>query len=217
MIGVIVPVHDEEAHLGQCLRSIRVAARHPGLNGEAVVVVAALDACTDRSDRIAAAEAVEIVRLAARCVGLARAAGAERALRWGARWLAFTDADSVVAPDWLAMQLGAGADVVCGTVEVADWSLQPGPVRERYAQRYMDVEGHPHVHGANLGVSAEAYGRVGGFAELALHEDVQLVAALVAGGWRVARTARPRVMTSARSVNRVAGGGFAAYLAALAE
>ena len=130
MIGVIVPVHDEEAHLGQCLRSIRVAARHPGLNGEAVVVVAALDACTDRSDRIAAAEAVEIVRLAARCVGLARAAGAERALRWGARWLAFTDADSVVAPDWLAMQLGAGADVVCGTVEVADWSLQPGSVRE---------------------------------------------------------------------------------------
>ena len=115
------------------------------------------------------------------------------------------------------MQLGAGADVVCGTVEVADWSLQPGPVRERYAQRYMDVEGHPHVHGANLGVSAEAYGRVGGFAELALHEDVQLVAALVAGGWRVARTARPRVTTSARSVNRVAGGGFAAYLAALAE
>ena len=81
----------------------------------------------------------------------------------------------------------------------------------------MDAEGHPHVHGANLGVSAEAYGRVGGFRALALHEDVQLVASLVDAGWRVARTARARMVTSARSDNRVAGGGFAAYLAALAE
>jgi glycosyltransferase involved in cell wall biosynthesis len=216
LIGVVVPVHDEEAHLDACLRAIRVAARDPGLKGESVIVVAALDACADGSERIAAAHGVEIVRLVAQCVGLARAAGAERALRWGARWLAFTDADSIAAPDWLAMQLAAGAHAVCGTVEVADWSLQPASVRARYEARYVDAEGHPHVHGANLGVSAEAYARVGGFRALGLHEDVQLVASLVDAGWRVARTARARVVTSARRVNRVAGGGFAGYLAALA-
>jgi cellulose synthase/poly-beta-1,6-N-acetylglucosamine synthase-like glycosyltransferase len=215
LIAVIVPVHDEEAHLDACLRAIHVAARHPGLHGESVVVAAALDACSDGSERIAAAHPVQIVRLVAQCVGLARAAGAERALRWGARWLAFTDADSVVAPDWLTMQLEAGADVVCGTVEVADWSLQPAHVRERYDAEYIDAEGHPHVHGANLGISADAYRGVGGFRALALHEDVQLVASLAEAGWRIARTARARVASSAREVNRVAG-GFAGYLAALA-
>jgi cellulose synthase/poly-beta-1,6-N-acetylglucosamine synthase-like glycosyltransferase len=71
------------------------------------------------------------------------------------------------------------------------------------------------LHGANLGVSADAYRGVGGFRALALHEDVQLVASLAEAGWRIARTARARVASSAREVNRVAG-GFAGYLAALA-
>ena len=216
MIGVVVPVHDEEAHLDTCLSAIRVAARHPDLQGETVAIVAALDACTDGSEGIAARHSVDIVRVAAQCVGLARAAGAERALHRGARWLAFTDADSVVADDWLAMQLAAGADAVCGTVEVADWSLHPLHVRERYGRNYSDAEGHDHVHGANLGVSAEAYRRVGGFRALGLHEDVQLVSSLVAAGCRVARTARARVITSARLRNRIPAGGFAGHLAALA-
>ena len=57
----------------------------------------------------------------ARNVGLARQAGAQALLAAGARWLAFTDADSEVADDWLVAQLRhqqAGADAVCGCVTV---------------------------------------------------------------------------------------------------
>jgi len=35
---------------------------------------------------------------------------------------------------------------------------------------------HPHVHGANLGFSADLYRRWGAFLPLAVHEDVALVA-----------------------------------------
>jgi hypothetical protein len=34
--------------------------------------------------------------------------------------------------------------------------------------------GHHHVHGANLGMSASAYGAAGGFPPLRTHEDVAL-------------------------------------------
>ena len=42
MIGVLVPAHDEEAMIGDCLRAIRAATRCPALRGEAVQVVVAL-------------------------------------------------------------------------------------------------------------------------------------------------------------------------------
>lgn len=154
-------------------------------------------------------------------MGIARAAGAAHCLEAGARWLAFTDADTRVAPGWLAMQLAearAGADAVCGTVGVHDWKVHGGGaarLRERFARDYMARDGHRHVHGANLGVSAAAYLRVGGFAPLACGEDVALVAALEAAGARIAWSARPRVTTSARTDAR-ARGGFGDTLLAMA-
>jgi|SoimicMinimDraft_9_1059737.scaffolds.fasta_scaffold162359_2 hypothetical protein len=56
---------------------------------------------------------------------------------------------------------------------------------------------------------------VGGFAPLALHEDVALVAGLERAGYRIAWSHRPRVTTSSRLDNRVAD-GFAGHLLALA-
>ncbi|UYB51271.1 hypothetical protein OCJ37_14885 [Xanthomonas sp. AM6] len=38
---------------------------------------------------------------------------------------------------------------------------------------------HPHLHGANLGFSADLYGRCGAFLPLAAPEDVSLVEAMV--------------------------------------
>jgi hypothetical protein len=60
-------------------------------------------------------------------------------------------------------------------------------------------------------VSAEAYHRVGGFEPLASREDVALVMALQAVGARIAWSAAPRVVTSARKAFR-APGGFGATL-----
>ena len=47
MIAVIVPAHNEEAHIEACLKSLIQAAGHPGLAGEPVEIIVVLDACDD--------------------------------------------------------------------------------------------------------------------------------------------------------------------------
>ena len=133
----------------------------------------------------------------------------------GASWLACTDADSRVPLHWLSAQLACAAEVVCGTVHVDRWEAWQTPaMRALYRSRYNAQDGHRHVHGANLGISAEAYRRVGGFQPLAAHEDVQLVRALEASGARIAWSAGHSVATSARRDCR-AREGFGDYLVGL--
>lgn len=216
MIGVIVPAHNEEALLAGCLAALLEAAQHPELAGETVQLVVVLDDCSDASAAVAATFGVQTIALAARNVGAARAAGAALLLAAGARWLSFTDADSRVSHAWLVAQLSLGADVVCGSICVDDWSGHPAAVRDGFRRSYMDADGHRHVHGANLGVRAEAYRRAGGFPSLACSEDVALVERLMAIGARIAWSAAPRVVTSARRESR-ARGGFGDTLAALAQ
>jgi hypothetical protein len=198
MIGVIVPAHNEQALLSTCLAALHAAARHADLAGETVRQVVVLDACNDFSGAIA------------------RAAGAAMLLTAGARWLAFTDADSRVSAAWLVAQLSLGTDAVCGSIAVDDWSAHPHSVRDHFRKVYVDADGHRHVHGANLGVSAEAYLRAGGFPPLACSEDLALVDRLIGSGARIAWSAAPRVTTSARSATR-ARGGFGDTLAGWAS
>lgn len=217
MIGVAVPAHNEEAALGRCLAALRRAAGHPALAGEPVLLLVVLDACTDDSAGIAEAGGALCLPVQARNVGQARRAGAAALLAAGARWLAFTDADSEVADDWLVAQLRhqqAGADAVCGCVTVDDWSLHSAQVRSRYEAHYRATDGHRHIHGANLGVCAQAYRRAGGFRPLACSEDVALVQDLQATGAHIAWSVTPQVRTSARRQAR-ARGGFADFLLGL--
>ncbi|HTH61150.1 MAG TPA: glycosyltransferase family A protein [Paraburkholderia sp.] len=207
MIGIVIPAHNEAGLLMRCLRAASIAAaRYHTHSGEAVSIAVVLDACTDGSDAICAAFDVEAIEIDARNVGIARSCGATRLVDAGARWLAFTDADSVVAPDWLDEQLALGADAVCGAVDVDDWSAHPQEARDAFARMYVAADGHRHVHGANLGVSASAYRLAGGFGPLECAEDVALVCALLDAGVRVVWSARPRVVTSGRRVSRVRGG-----------
>lgn len=216
MLAVIVPANNEEDAIGRCLRSVSMAASWPGLRGETVLVIVVLDACTDATALIATEAGALLVSLEARNVGKARAEGAKLALSMGARWLAFTDADTVVAPDWLHVQMSLCSDAVCGTVGVTDWGTYGEPMRRHFDATYTDADGHQHIHGANLGVSAHAYQRAGGFEPLSSSEDVALVKALQAVGARIAWSAAPRVVTSARREFR-AHGGFGATLARVSE
>ncbi|KQN48724.1 glycosyl transferase [Pseudomonas sp. Leaf48] len=216
MIGVIVPVHNEEAFLDDCIESLLVAALHEGLGNEEVQVLLVLDACTDNSLQIAQAYGVRTLTCNHRNVGQSRAHGAEHLLAAGARWLAFTDADSIVPRSWLADQLKFNVDAVCGLVQVIDWSEHPLAVRERYDAHYRIVEGHRHIHGANLGVSSTAYLDAGGFRALPTHEDVQLIADLERSGANIMWTATNRVITSARKDCRCRE-GFGDFLQSLAE
>lgn len=212
LIAAIVPANNEEDLITSCLAALQVAAHCPRLCGEQTVLMVVLDACTDNTRNIAQRMGVTTIALNARNVGAARALGAELALAAGARWLAFTDADTQVAPDWISAQLAQGSDAVCGTVAVRDCGIYGDTMRQHYAVTYNDSDGHGHVHGANFGVSAQAYERVGGFRALQSNEDVALVNALQASGARIAWSAAPRVFTSARRTFR-APGGFDATLA----
>ena len=209
MIAVIIPVHNEEATLHACLLAVLHSTTHAGLAGERVHVVVVLDSCTDQSEAIASALGVHTIRVALKNVGAVRARGAAHAIEHGARWLANTDADTVVAPDWLWQQLHLGTDAVCGTVAVADWTPHGNAaarLRAHFARTYNDADGHRHIHGANFGISTAAYCRAGGFAPLACSEDVALLQALQSVGASIAWTAAPRVVTSARKNVRAANG-----------
>ncbi len=217
MIGVLIPAHNEEQLLGECLRTVLAAGRHPALAREQVLILVVLDSCTDGSAHVARQHDVETLEVSVRNVGQARAAGASLLLERGARWIACTDGDSTVAPDWLVEQLALDADAVCGTVTPGQWSDEISlEAQIRYQQRYQQREGHRHIHGANLGVSAVAYQMAGGFPPLACHEDVQLIRQLELSGARIAWSCRPRVTTSTR-LNARASGGFADYLRTLAD
>lgn len=232
--AIVVPVHDEEACLARCLEAVDAAGAASGLAAGAVQVVVALDCCTDASAAIAVAHQgrailpTTIVTIGASNVGAARATGVASALDQlpvldrSAIWLATTDADSQVPINWLADQLdlaAAGAEAVAGLVAVDDWSDHPAHVPVRFSRQYARAslrhEPHGHVHGANLGVRADAYLAVGGFPELASSEDVALWRALGEAGHRRVATRAIVVTTSARSKAR-APSGFAARLRSLA-
>ncbi|MCU7646436.1 glycosyltransferase [Pseudomonas piscis] len=215
MIGVVIPAHNEQALLAQCIHAVEQAARHPHLDGEQVRILVVLDACDDDSEALVAAAGIVGLQVDARNVGYARAVGSDYLIAQGARWIACTDADSEVAPDWLVAQLSLGAQMVCGTVQVRDWGELHEGVRQRYAQAYTQADGHRHIHGANLGFCSATYLRSGGFLPVSAHEDVQLVRAFERLGARICWSQLPRVTTSARLLGR-ASGGFADYLRQLA-
>ena len=229
-VGVVVPAHDEEELLPGCLAALRAAAAQAGAERPwlrlRIVVVA--DACSDGTAALARQAGATVVTLSARNVGRARAAGAREVLRHApedlpagtaaASWLATTDADSLVPPDWLARQLryaAGGWEAVAGTVAVTDWTGHPPGTAAEYARQYGGYRGpHPHVHGANLGFTAQAYLVAGGFPPLRTGEDRALVAAMRAQGRRVLRTSSLPVVTSARRQYR-APAGFGHHLTTL--
>ncbi len=213
-ILVVVPAHDEERLLPQCLRSLAGAARQVPVPVRVVVV---LDSCTDASASVVGPGARSLA-VSHRNVGAARAAGFRAAGVSPDTWCACTDADTVVSPTWLQAQLehaARGVDVLVGTVRTTGWSQHPAGLREVYESGYTQADGHRHVHGANLGVRGSAYTRLGGFAGLGLHEDVDLVHRALGAGLVVHWSADPVVYTSTRTTGRAAG-GFATHLSSLA-
>jgi hypothetical protein len=65
---------------------------------------------------------------------------------------------------------------------------------------------HPHVHGANLGVRADAYIDAGCWTNVAVAEDHCLWSRIKARGWPTASCSRTIVHTSGRLYGRAVGG-----------
>jgi glycosyltransferase involved in cell wall biosynthesis len=221
-VVVVVPAHNEKADLPGCLRAVLTAALCVPISVSVVVV---LDASDDDSAELAGRYGpdVHFVSVDAHNVGAARAVG----FGYGRSlcrdddqcWYATTDADSRVDPGWLIHQLELGAELVLGVVRVTNWRQHSADVAARYARAYQAsipaADGqHEHIHGANMGFSARAYWRVGGFNALPSGEDVDLVERFEAAGYRIRRDTELSVITSARTNGR-APNGFADYLSQL--
>ncbi|MGW3819708.1 glycosyltransferase [Streptomyces sp. NPDC005046] len=219
-IAVVIPAHNEERRIRACLRSVRAAAVR--VAPIPVVIVVATDACTDATVTLAVREGAHVVSTWSRSVGAARAVGTDHALTLSADagpdvWLAMTDADSTVPATWLTHQVawaGRGYDAVLGTIRLAPTTVgalhvtrhDAGYFRTRHLRETGSGWKHPHVHGANLGVSAAAYLQVGGFAPLPTGEDHDLAVRLSLAGHRIARTDQHPVHTAARLRGRAPGG-----------
>ncbi len=140
-----------------------------------------------------------------------------------------TDADGIVARDWLAANLAeidAGADAVGGDVRLHPDELGalPAEVRrcialdERYRRLVTRLRDRlePAAHdptprhdqhvGASLALTAAIYRRIGGLPPLPSSEDQACVRRVRAAGGRVRHSPRVRVWTSGRFSGRAEGG-----------
>jgi glycosyltransferase involved in cell wall biosynthesis len=224
-VAVVIPAANEQDRIAECLLSVE-RARDQLLTSQVGVsqieVIVVLDGCNDQTaaivDRFASRGHIRPITSTARRVGAARQLGGQRAIAMSAAtdqlWLANTDADSTVPRDWLVRMVAAanaGAHMVLGTV--LPGAELPHPSRRAWLARHDLREGHPHVHGANLGIRADTYLCLGGWRSgLHCNEDIDLARRAEAmAGVRILRTAAIPVVTSARLIGR-APDGFSSYL-----
>ncbi len=224
---IVIPAHNEQRRISRALAAVSVARSALPFSISSSVVVAA-DSCTDNTwaaaRRMMGASDLVLEtrhRSAGRARRTATAAGLEKISFVSQRvWIANTDADSVVAPDWLTMQVrlaNEGARAVAGVVSLAADECDPD-LFHRFQRAYLiHHDGtHPHVHGTNLGVRADAYFSVGGWPRIKTGEDQTLWRRLRAAGHPTVSTSSLVVQTSARLRGR-APDGFAKDLANLAS
>jgi hypothetical protein len=229
---VVVPARNEEDLIGSCLRAL---ATQDHVAYEEYEVLLILDRCTDGTESRARQVATDHPRLRLHLLdgpgegsGPARRVGMDAAcarLLWVGRpegLIACTDADTVVASDWLLAQLRAlsrGARAIGGRIELADDGSLPERVSRRHAEQGRlrherllsepDPKGeaqHWQFSGASLGLEARVYREIGGLEPLNALEDEGLESALLEHHVPIERLLSVRVTTSPRLVGRASRG-----------
>ena len=221
-IAVAIPARNEAPSIGLTLSSILGSLQDLPASVPTVVCVgcdSCIDGTVDEVRLVNDADAtVLIVEGMWQSVGGARRAavqaGLDSLLEAGLSleqvWITTTDADTTVGPDWLSRQLRyaeLGLDAVAGVVSLRRDTDLTWVTEEVFHDMYkVPSHGHSHVHGANLGVRADAYVVAGGFPILSSSEDRELWNSLLASGYHCHASNRLRVSTSARLNGRVAEG-----------
>ena len=251
--SVIVPVRNEEERLSDCLEALgaQVDLQGARLPEKFFEVLLLLNNCTDRSAQIALewknAHPRVILHIAERTFRPEAAhVGTARKLLMDTAWwrldgasggsgvILSTDADSTVAPDWIAQNLQAiarGADAVGGAVlirpeHVAAMSEQVQRCFQqncRYGALLAELEDwldpqpgdcwprHLHHFGSSLACTARAYALSGGMPALPRLEDEAFVDRLRHASRQLRHEPAVRVFTSARLDGRT-GIGMAGQL-----
>lgn len=232
---VVVPARDEATRIEACVSAL---ASQEGVALESFEVIMVLDGCRDRTADVLREMQRRNPRLRLHALELSSPLGVGRARRLGmdfacARLLdlgrgegliASTDADSVVAVNWLAEQLRlikAGARAIGGHIELDPeeselLAVQALAERERGARERLrsalqesapgaPVE-HHHFSGASLALTARTYESCGGLPVRAALEDEALERELRARGVPIHRSRRVQVRTSARTSGRAPRG-----------
>jgi glucosyl-3-phosphoglycerate synthase len=230
---VVVPARDEQALIGRCLRALAAQQGLPPHSHRAIVV---LDGCRDGTAAAVRQFRRECPQMPVEIVELPESVGVGRARRRGMDLacrdlisaghprglIATTDADSVVAEDWLAAQLGLvedGAQAIGGHIELLDEdAAAPVAIAERKSRAPGRLSAaragapagalseHHHFSGASLALTAETYLRCGGLPVRAALEDEALERELRMRGVPIHRSRSVRVMTSARTDGRAPRG-----------
>jgi hypothetical protein len=248
-IAIVIPVRDEQEWLPSALAALAGQRMLDGspLDRDRYEIILLVNNSVDASAAVAVECARQYPSLALHVVEVElpeREAHVGRARRMlmdaaAARLpangvIATTDADTRVAPDWVAMtlaEIAAGADAVGGRILVdpAGFADDGGHTRRMHlldvTYRYLVAElearlapdpfdpwpRHFQHFGASLAVAVGAYRQIGGIPPLPSLEDVALYDALRRVKARIRHSPSVRVVTSARSVGRT-GFGFAVQL-----
>ncbi|HEY6674953.1 MAG TPA: glycosyltransferase [Rubrobacteraceae bacterium] len=230
--SVVVPARNEEDLIGSCLEAIATQER---VSHEEYEVLVILDGCTDETEQRArhVGDVHPSLQLhfldgpgqgsgPARRIGMDAACDRLLQVDRPEGLIACTDADTVVAPDWLAAQLRAvseGARAIGGRIELADDGSLPERVWRRHAEegrlRHERLLCDPNptgetqhwqFSGASMTLTAEVYTHIGGLEPLTALEEEHLESALRHHDGPIDRLLSVRVTTSPRLVGRASHG-----------
>jgi glucosyl-3-phosphoglycerate synthase len=235
---VVVPARDEAERVGACLRAL---ADQRDVDDGAYEVVVVLDGCRDGTRERVLEVGAERADLRLHVVELGVSSGVGHARRLGmdlacerlfamgrsGGLIASTDADSVVAGNWLAAQLvlvREGAQAIGGRIELdhrearalplqalerreAEAGQRMRAVLERVATRQVEpIAEHHQFSGASLALTAATYRECGGLPVPVALEDEALERELLIRGIPICRSGSVRVRTSARTEGRAPRG-----------
>lgn len=231
-IAVVIPARNEAQRIGACLAAFAGQVERVTV---ILVINNTVDATAEITREAVARYDLDLTVLdcaldPAEGVGAARRIGCDHAMRRmrHLRYLMTTDADCVVAPDWIARNARhlEFVDAVCGRIDliesekgiVSEMDLVLATNEGRYrtlvqrmyaehAEGSADLCGtHGEAAGASLAFSPAAYLAVGGFERNGTGEDRRIVRALRSSGYRVLHAGDVIVRASCRLDGRAVGG-----------
>ena len=232
-IVVAIPVRDEADRIAACLMAFSRQTHLP------TAVVLLLNNCTDMTEMIVRAIHLPfqvdiqtvVLPVPNANAGTARRQAMDTAVALAGRdgIILTTDADAIVPPDWIALNLRAlsiGADVVCGKaiIHPEEAALIPAHLHEDDAREclYIDLldaianalspdpadpgPRHTEASGASLAMTVSAFLRAGGVPHVPSGEDRALIKSLQRIDARIRHDPAISVTVSGRMTGRAAGG-----------
>lgn len=231
--AVVIPARNEARRIAACIEALAAQADSTLAlfivvnNTQDETATLARDCCKDLKVQ---AEIAEIALPPEHGVGTARRIGAKLALRKVPRLkhLLSTDADSIVAGDWIERNRAhlAEVDAVCGHIRPISSEIDNltgmDPVLDDMENVYRALvlrfyghyaadgssaaNHHGEASGASLGFRVGAYRDVGGFSNMRCSEDRDIARRLKAIGRTVRHAEDVTVRTSLRLRGRAPGG-----------